>query len=166
MRSIQRKRWFVFSAAIAVLLAAAPAMAAVNAYMTVKGEKQGNIIDANVSDRIPLINVVRDAPLGSGMREGRQMHSTITVTKKIDMASPKLATAKTSGERLSRVVITFEGGKSEDPKAAEKIVLTNATIANIRWVNGNEEITFDYENIEVTYAKGGKSTTDDWEAPK
>jgi len=165
MRCIQRNRLFVFSAAISVLLAAAPAMAAVNAYMTVKGEKQGNIKDANVSDRIPLINVVRDAPLGTGTREGRQMHSTITVTKKIDMASPKLATSKTTGETLSQVVITFEGGKSGDPKAAEKIVLNNATIANIRWVNGNEEITFDYQNIEVTYAKGGKTATDDWNAP-
>jgi type VI protein secretion system component Hcp len=26
-------------------------------------------------------------------------------------------------------------------------------------------ITFDYQAIEVSYAKGGKTATDDWEAP-
>jgi type VI secretion system secreted protein Hcp len=164
MRSIHRGRLFVLSFAIAALLAAVPAMAAVNAYMTVKGVKQGSIKSDNVTGKIELIGVVRDAPLGSGLATGRRMHSTVTVTKKVDMASPKLAVAKSSGETLSEVVITFEG-VSGDAKTAQKIVLNNATIANIRWVAGNEEITFDYETIEVTYAKGGKTATDDWNAP-
>jgi len=163
MRIVHQGRLFVLSGVIAALLAAVPAMAAVNAYMTVTRVKQGTMGDGT-TDRIPLINVVRDAPLGSGMAPGRRVHSTITVTKKVDFASAKLATVASSNEALSEVVITFEG-VSGDAKTAEKIVLTNAAISNIRWADGNEEITFDYQAIEVTYAKGGKTATDDWNAP-
>ncbi len=164
MRGIHRGRLFVLSFVVSALLAAVPAMAEVNAYMTVKGEKQGLIKSDYGKDRIQLINVARNAPMGSGMAENRWMHPTITVTKKIDTSSPKLAAAASSHETLSEVVITFEG-RSGDAKAAQKIVLTNATISNIHWWNGNEEVTFVYQNIEVTYANGGKTATDDWNAP-
>jgi type VI protein secretion system component Hcp len=163
MRIVHQGRLLVLSGVIAALLAAVPAMAAVNAYMTVTRVKQGTMGDGT-TDRIPLINVVRDAPLGSGMAPGRQLHSTITITKKVDYASAKLATVASSNEALSEVVITFEG-VSGDAKTAEKIVLTNAVISNIRWADGNEQITFDYQGIEVTYAKGGKTATDDWSVP-
>jgi type VI protein secretion system component Hcp len=62
------------------------------------------------------------------------------------------------------VAITFDGG-SGDAKTAQKIVLTNATILSVRKSGGNEQITLGYEGIEVTYAKGGKTATDDWNAP-
>ncbi len=164
MRSIHRGRLFVLSFVVSALLAAVPAMAEVNAYMTVKGEKQGLIKSDYGKDRIQLINVVRNAPMGSGMPANKWMHPTITVTKKVDISSPKLAAAASSHETLSEVVITFEG-RSGDAKAAQKIVLTNATISNIHWWGGNEEVTFEYQNIEVTYANGGKTATDDWNAP-
>jgi type VI protein secretion system component Hcp len=62
------------------------------------------------------------------------------------------------------VVITFEGG-SGDTKTAQRIVLTNAIVSSIRRSGENEQITFDYQAIEVTYAKGGKTAKDDWNAP-
>jgi type VI protein secretion system component Hcp len=62
------------------------------------------------------------------------------------------------------VAIIFVGG-SGDTKTAQKIVLTNATILSVRKSGRNEQITFDYQAIEVTYAKGGKTATDDWNAP-
>jgi type VI secretion system Hcp family effector len=163
MRIVHQGRLFVLSGVISALLAAVPAMAAVNAYMTVTRVKQGTMGDGT-TDRIPLINVARDVPLGSGTVPAKQLHSSITVTKKVDYASAKLATVASSKEALSEVVITFDGG-SGDAKTAKKIVLTNAIISNIRWANGNEEITFDYQSIEVTYAKGGKTAADDWNVP-
>jgi type VI secretion system secreted protein Hcp len=164
MRIAHRGRLFVLCGVVSALLAAVPAMAAVDAYMTVEGAKQGPIKGVGTSDRIPLVSAVREAPLGSGMPAGRRMHSTITVTRKLDVASPKLATALNSNETLKTVSIVFVGG-SGDAKTAQKIVLTNAIISNIRYAGGNEMITFDYESIEVTYAKGGKTATDDWNAP-
>jgi type VI protein secretion system component Hcp len=66
---------------------------------------------------------------------------------------------------MKTVTINFQGG-SGDAKAAQKIVLTNAVILSVRKAGGNnEQITFDYQTIEVTYAKGGKTATDDWLSP-
>jgi len=36
---------------------------------------------------------------------------------------------------------------------------------SLKYVGGNAQITFDYQAIEVTYAKGGKTATDDWSTP-
>jgi type VI secretion system Hcp family effector len=164
MRIVHRGRLFVLCGVVSALLAAVPAMAAVNAYMTVTGGKQGPIRSVGTVDKIPLVSVVRNAPMGSGVPAGKRMHSTITVTRKLDAASPKLATALNSNETLKTVSIIFEG-TSGNEKTAQKIVLTNVTISSIRYAGGNEVITFDYQTIEVSYAKGGKTATDDWEAP-
>ncbi len=164
MRIVRAGRLFVLSTVVAALLPAVPAMAAVDAYMTIKGAKQGPIKGDAMSESIPLVSVVRDTPMATRMPTGRRMHSTITITKKIDMASPKLARASSSSEMLSEVVITFRGG-SADAKTAEKIVLTNATILSVRKSGEYELIKLTYQSIEVTYAKGGKTMTDDWNAP-
>jgi type VI protein secretion system component Hcp len=165
MRIVHAGRLFVLCGVVSALLPAVQAMAAVDAYMTVKGFKQGPIKSDAMSENIRLVSVVRNASMATGMAAGKRMHSTITITKKIDAASTKLAMASSSNEMLSEVAITFEGG-SRDVKTAQKIVLTNATILGIRRSGSNEQITFDYQAIEVTYAKGGKTMIDDWNTPK
>ena len=164
MRIVYAGRLFVLCGVLSALLPAVQARAAVDAFMTVKGSK-GPIKSDAMSENIPLINVVRNTPMATGMAAGKRMHSTITVTKKIDVASPKLAMAASSNETLTEVAITFEGG-SREVKTAQKIVLTNASIVSIRKSGSNEQITFDYQTIEVTYAKGGKTMMDDWNTPK
>lgn len=165
MRIVRAGKLLVLCGVVCALLSAVQAMAAVDAYMTVKGAKQGPIKGDAMSESIPLVSVVRDTPMAAGMAAGKRMHSTITITKKIDAASPKLAMTSSSNEMLSEVAITFAGGPG-DTKSAQKIVLTNATILSIRKSGGNEQITFDYQAIEVTYAKGGKTMMDDWNTPK
>ncbi len=162
MRIVHQRRLIVLCGVISALLAAVPAMAAVDAYMTVRGVKQGPIKGGMPSGSIQIVSVARDA--ATGMSSDKRTHSTITITKKVDVASPKLATALNSHETLSQVVITFLGS-SGDAKTAKKIVLTNATIVSVRYSGSNELITLDYQTIEVTYAKGGKTATDDWNAP-
>jgi type VI secretion system secreted protein Hcp len=162
MRFVHAGRLFVLCGALSALLSAVPAMAAVNAYMTVKGAKQGPIKGDAMSDSIKLISVVRDTP--TGMSTGRRMHATITIVREVDAASPKFATALSTNESLSEVVITFEGATG-GAKTAQKIVLTNATILSIRKAGRNEQITLDYQAIQVTWSDGGKTATDDWEAP-
>jgi type VI secretion system secreted protein Hcp len=162
MRFVHAGRLFVLCGALSALLSAVPAMAAVNAYMTVKGAKQGPIKGDAMSDSIKLISVVRDTP--TGMSTGRRMHATITIVREVDAASPKFATALSTNESLSEVVITFEGATG-GAKTAQKIVLTNATILSIRKAGRNEQITLDYQAIQVTWTDGGKTATDDWEAP-
>ena len=165
MRFIHAGRLLVLGTVVAAMLQAAPAMAAFDAYLTIKGSKQGTIKSDAMSDSIKIVNVVRDTPMATGMATGRRAHATITIIKEVDKASPMLAMAASSNENLPEVTITFVGGAAEE-KTAQKIVLTNATILSVRKAGGNEQITFDYQAIEVTYAKGGKSAIDDWSVPK
>ena len=111
-----------------------------------------------------LVSVVRDTPMATRMATGRRMHSTITITKEIDAASPKFATALVSNEVFKNVTIIFVGGSGGE-KTAQKIVLTNATMLSVRKAGRNEQITFDYQAIEVTWQNGGKTMADDWSTP-
>jgi type VI secretion system secreted protein Hcp len=164
MRIVPAARLLLLCGVISALLPTVEAVAAINAYMTIKGTKQGSIKGDAMSDNIQLVSVVRDTPMATGVASGKRMHSTITITKKIDMASPKLLQASSTNETLSDVVITFQGAAG-DAKTAQKIELTNATILSVRKAGGNEQITFDYQSIEVTYTKGNKTAMDDWTAP-
>lgn len=165
MRIVHAGQLFLLCGVISALLPAVEAVAAINAYMTIKGTKQGAIKGEGMSDTIQLVGVARDTPTAPGVAAGRRMHTTITITKKIDMASPKLFQASSTHEMLSEVVIGFEGGGPGSEKEAQKIVLTNATILSVRKAGGNEQITFDYQGISVTYAKGGTTMADDWMVP-
>jgi len=80
MRIVHGRRLFVLCGVISALLAAVPAMAAVDAYMTVRGAKQGPIKGGMASGSIQLISVVRDA--ATGMSTGKRMHSTITMSSR------------------------------------------------------------------------------------
>jgi len=162
MRIVRAGQLFLLSGVVCALLPAVPAKAAVDAFMTVEGARQGPIKGDGMSEKIQLVSVVRDT--ATGMSTGRRMHSTITITKEIDAASPKFATALVSNETLKTVVITFEGG-SGGAKTAQRIVLTNATILSVRKSGRNEQITFDYQAIEVTWTNGGKTMADDWSTP-
>ncbi len=165
MRIIHAGRLLVLCGVVSALLSAAPAMAAIDSYMTVTGTRQGPIKGNGMSEQIHLVSVVRDTPMATKMAVGQRRHSTITITKEIDAASPKFATALVTNETLKTVTITFVGG-SRGEKTAQKIVLTNATILSVRKEGAlDERITLDYQAIEVTWTNGGKTMSDDWEAP-
>jgi len=163
MRIVPQGRLFVLSTVVAVLLPALPAYAAIDAYMTIKNSRQGQIRGESMPDQIRLIKVVRDTPMEMAHPIGRRMHSTITITKEIDKSSPMLAQAAGTHEPLSEVAITFVGASGA--KTAQKIVLTNATILYVRKSGNTEQIGLDYQAIDVTYTDGGKTAADDWEAP-
>jgi type VI secretion system secreted protein Hcp len=159
-----RKTTFVLCGVLTALLSAVPAMAAFDTYITFTGARQGPIKGNDGLERMRVISVVRDTPMATRMPTGRRMHSTITITREVDAASPKLFQALSTNESLKTVTIAFEGA-SGGPKTAQKIVLTNARIVNIRKSGRNEIITLDYESIEVTWTDGGKTSADDWETP-
>jgi type VI secretion system Hcp family effector len=166
MRIVHAGRLLVLCGVVSALLPAVPAMAAVDAYMTVEGVRQGPIKGDGMSEKIRLVSVVRDTPMASRMPTGRRMHSTITITKTMDAASPKFQAALVNNETMKTVTITFLGGSGGE-KTAQRIVLTNATILSVRKAGGDkEQITLDYQAIEVTWVNGGKTMSDDWEAPK
>ena len=166
MRMDRTGRLLVLCGALSALLPAVRAMAAVDAFLTVTGSKQGPIKGEAVGGQIHLSAVVHSTATATGATAGRRMHSTITITKEIDRASPSFAQALASNETMSQVVITFQGGSGAGAgKVAQKIVLSDATITAIRKSGNTEQITFEYQTIEVTYKGGGKTAIDDWTAP-
>jgi len=168
-------RSIVLCGVVSVLLPAVSAMAAVDAYMTIQGAKQGMIKGGDektaATEQIRLTDVVRSegtaGDAASGMSSGKRQHGTITIVKEVDKASPMLFQAMSTNEQLVHVTIVFAGGNgSGSGKAAQKIDLSDAVITDIRKVGNSERITLAYQKIEVTYVSGGKSATDDWESPK
>jgi type VI secretion system secreted protein Hcp len=146
------------------------AVAAVNAYMTIDekspapAKMKGDFSRGTHPERIQLISVPRDAQ--SGMATGKRMHKPFTITKEIDASSPMLKQAAAKGNVLGDVTIVFEGAGPGTAKTAQKIVLTDAMVTGIQMVGKSEQITLDYQKIEVTYTNGNKSAMDDWESPK
>jgi type VI secretion system secreted protein Hcp len=149
---------------VVTLLPGLQAIAAVNAYMTIEntaqGKMKGDPSRATSAERIRLISVAREA--GSGMATGKRMHKPFTITKEVDASSPMLKQALAKGNVLGDVVIVFEGAGA----GAQKIVLKDAIITGIQMVGKSEQISLDYQTIEVTYMNGNKTASDDWETPK
>src|ERR1039458_6407445 len=106
MRMGLTRRMMVWCGVVA-LLPGVTAMAAVNAYMTIEGTAQGAITGnssrtAAPAGAIELTSVVQESTAprdaATGAASGKRQHSAIIITKKIDMASPKLARAMSTGE--------------------------------------------------------------------
>jgi type VI secretion system secreted protein Hcp len=170
-------RRLVLLCGVVVSLSGVTAMAAVNAYMTIEGSTQGAIAGnssrtAAPAGAIELTSVVQESTAprdaATGAASGKRQHSAIIITKKIDMASPKLVRAMNTGENLRTVTIVFEGagGGAGKEKVAQKITLNDAMITSVQNTGTTETIKLTYRQIEVTYVSGGKSATDDWESPK
>jgi type VI secretion system secreted protein Hcp len=156
MRMVHATRLLLLCSAVCALIPALQARAAVDMYLNIDGIK-----GESASGSMHIISVARDS--ATGMASGKRMHSPITITKEIDKASPLLLSASSAHQTLRSVTITTQGATGA--KTAQKIVLTNATIVSVRKTGTTEQITFDYQSIEVTYTGGNKTATDDWLAP-
>lgn|GEM_PF-2044063 len=167
MRISQVGRYLVLCG-VMTLLPGLQAFAAVNAYIvfenTAQGKMKGDPSRASSPERIRLISVARES--SSGMALGKRMHRPITITKEVDAVSPMLKQALATGSVLGDVVIVYEGAGAGTDKAAQKIVLKNAMVTAINMTGKAEQISLDYQTIEVTYTNGGKSAADDWVSPK
>lgn len=171
MRFGHMGRLVVLCGVVSSLLPAVSAMAAMDAYMTIQGAKQGKIKGGDVktagTEQIGLTDVIRnEAPSGdaaSGLATGKRQHGTITIVKEVDKASPLFYQAMSSNE-VCQVAIVFPSGSSKTEKAAQRIELGDAVITNVSKAGGSERITFSYQKITVTYVNGGKSAQDAWDA--
>ena len=145
------------------MLCAVPAMAAFDTYMTITGSKQGQI-RSRVTEKLAVVSVLHDQKMATGMATGRRQHGSITIKREVDEASPKLMQAMRTNEVLGDVTIMF-GDTRAPGKSVRSVTLMDATITSDRKVGDSELITFEYSKIEVTWTDGGKTATDDWEAP-
>src|SRR5262249_51321472 len=156
---------------------------ALNAYLKLKGQKQGDIkgsvTDRNREGSIMVIAVTHElvSPRdgATGQASGKRMHKPIVITKELDRSSPQLYTALATNETIPEWTLEFFRA---DPRGAEKvsftIKLTNAAVASIQFVMPNnkepdlvklneyEQVGFTYEKIEWTWLDPKVSATDSW----
>ncbi len=164
MRVGDIRRRVVTCVLASAMLPAVPAMAAFDAYMTINGTKQGRFKGEAMSEKIAVKSVSHDARMASGLSTGRRQHGYITITREVDKASPMLFQALSTNETLNDVTIVFPS--SGRGKAAQTINLKDARIVADRKAGGSELITIEYDTVFVTWTDGGKTASDDWEAPK
>ena len=175
------KEW-IRSGVVAMFLAGgalAPmtADAALNAYLKLKGQKQGEIkgsvTQKGREGKIMVIavshEIVSPRDPASGLPTGKRMHKPFVITKELDKSTPVLYKALTNNENLPEFALDVYDQVAGVEKLVYTVKLTNANIASIRIVEKDgkpvQEIAFTYQKIEWTWTDGGITAMDDWEAP-
>lgn len=164
---------------------------ALNAYLRLKGQKQGEI-KGSVTQKgregsIMVIavshEIVSPRDPASGLPTGKRMHKPFVITKELDKSSPLLYNVLVNNENVPEWKLEFwtpqlsaAGGVGAE-KQHYTVQLLNANIASIsfRMLNNKnpelsryaefEEVAFTYQKITWTWKDGGITAEDDWETP-
>jgi len=156
---------------------------ALNAYMRlvgeVQGEIKGSVTQAGRENSIMVIGFNHDVfsprSVESGLpNEGRQ-HSPLCITKEIDKSTPLLMNAWSRGETMKHFELRFYRPTSAGTELQYySILLYDAQIVSIRQEmlnnkypdnmshNVRENVTFVYKGIQWVYEDGGILFEDDW----
>lgn len=166
---------------------------ALNAYLTLKGKKNGDIkgsvTQKGRADSIMVIavshEIISPRDPASGLPTGKRMHKPFVITKELDKSSPLLYNVLVNNENLDTWELKFwtpqmkaSAGLGAGTEYQHYTVkLTNANIASIafRMLNNKnadlmkyaeyEEVAFTYQKISWTWNEGGITSEDDWETP-
>ncbi len=153
--------------------------AALNAYLKLKGQKQGSI-KGSVTQKgnegaIKVLAIshelVSPRDAATGLPTGKRQHKPLVITKEIDKSTPLLNAVLTNNENIPtwELAVNLPNGKGGEA-LAYTIKLTDASITSIRTVtddDGNllEQVSFTYKKIEWVWVNGGITAEDDWEQP-
>ncbi|HVK70807.1 MAG TPA: type VI secretion system tube protein TssD, partial [Polyangium sp.] len=164
---------------------------ALNAYLRLKGQKQGEIkgsvTQKGRENSIMIIAVSHEimSPRdpASGLPTGKRMHKPFIVTKELDKASPLLYSSLVNNENISEwelkhytpQVKAQQGVGTEVNHYTVRLINANIASVNFRMPNNRnpdlmkyaeyEEIAFTYQKIIWTWNEGGITAEDDWETP-
>jgi type VI secretion system secreted protein Hcp len=159
---------------------------ALNAYLKLKGQKQGQIkgsvTQKGRADKIMVIamqhEVTSPRDAASGLPTGKRQHHPLVITKEVDKSSPLLYNALVNNENITEWELQFwQPSATGVEKQHYTIQLVNASIAWVRSIMPNnkhpeltkfaeyEEIGFCYQKIIWTWMDGGITAEDDWESP-
>jgi type VI secretion system secreted protein Hcp len=164
---------------------------ALNGYLKLKGQKQGEIkgsvTQKGRENKIMVIavshEIVSPRDPASGLPSGKRMHKPFVITKELDKSSPLLYSLLCHNENIPEWELQFWTPQI-DPKrgtGAEvqhfTVKLENANIASIHFRMANnkhpdlmkfaeyEEVAFTYEKIVWTWTDGGVEADDSWATP-
>ncbi len=156
---------------------------ALNAYLRLKGTKQGVIQGSSTQKgregKIVVVasnhEVIAPVDPASGLPTGRRQHKPFVITKEVDKASPLLYTALVTNEQITEWELQFwHPAQTGAETQYYTVKLTNAAIRSIQFTmadNRNtelqryapyEEVSFTYQKIEWIWTDGGITASDDW----
>lgn len=146
-------------------------------YVTIEGSKsgliKGDVVKRGHEGKIAGLafdyEVMRgQTRSGSGQATGKRQHSPITVTKRWDIATPRLFQALVTGEVFKSVLIEFE---ATDRKTGKRVIyhtvkLSSVTLVDI-WQYADaeagevEDVSFVFRKIEIENKIGKIVAVDD-----
>jgi type VI secretion system secreted protein Hcp len=159
---------------------------ALNAYLRLTGERQGEIrgsvTQKGREDSIMVIGASHEVESPrdprSGLPSGKRQHTPFVITKEVDVSSPLLYRALVNNENIKEWRLEFwRPSKTGMEEQFYTVELINASISDIRFEMLNnkypenmqhkerEHISFCYQQIIWTWVDGGITAEDHWEAP-
>ena len=167
--------------ALAFTLLGVGQASALDAYMRLTGESQGEIrgcvTDLGRENSIQLTafghSVISPRDAASGLPTGKRQHKPITVRMDVGCRStPGLYNAFANNENITSLEIRFwRPNRLGKLLQIYTIQLTNASISGISSSAAGAEgltelvVSFTYQSIVWTIEAGGISASDDWETP-
>jgi type VI secretion system secreted protein Hcp len=161
----------------ACIVASTPVGAAEPAYLTVRGQKQGEIKGDVVQRGREGSMEVTKLELGSSGSGGGRKWDTLKITKRVDQATPLLLSAYFTNETLTAATLKLWRASANGMEEQYlTISLANALIVSDRIVNDAtvsaegkatqapavEEIAFTFGRMTLTYTNPPKSVVDEW----
>lgn len=172
-----------FLAVLISIVLSATSFGALNAYLKLEGETQGEIkgsvTQAGREDSILVIamNHAVSSPIdaASGLPSGKRQHQPLRITKEIDMSTPLLMHALVTNENLVKFELRYwQPSKTGQEVQYYTIILYDARIVGIQQEMLNnkypenmqhrerEHVSFVYGRIEWIFEDGGITAEDDW----
>ena len=171
--------------ALTLVISSQSSFAALNAYLWLKGEAQGDIRGGVTQQgREGSIMVIAYSHIISSPRNpitcqpsGKRNHLPLSITKEIDISTPLLFTAFANGERMTDFTLEFWQPTSTGAEEQHyTISLEDAYITGIHQEMLNnkypenmqhkerEHISFSYSQVTRTWVDGGITGYDLWDA--
>jgi type VI secretion system secreted protein Hcp len=155
---------------------------ALNAYLKIKGEQQGDIAgsvtQAGREEQIAVYGwsheVVSPRDAATGHMSGKRQHAPFTIVKPVDKASVPLMTSLVMNEPLTVTLRAWRASPTGREEQYYTITLANATVSQLQseMLNNQypenakhevrEHISFTYQKITWTWESGGITLEDSW----
>ena len=177
------RKWLSVGLGAVIFLQAVGASAALNAYLTVKGQKQGTLkgMSAREKDATTVVafkhDIMSPRDAASGLATGKRMHKPYTITIEVGPGvAPQWKSAAATGEVFSEATLTLLTNPPAGKPATvfETVKVKNAVVTKVaEGLTDNAassaekerylRLTVDYQELHTTVVKpDGTTVADEW----
>jgi type VI secretion system secreted protein Hcp len=162
-----------------ILATASSAGAATTIFMTLTGQKSGNIRggvaqkgrEGSLQVAAFEDEIVSPRDAASGLPTGQRQHKPIKVTVELDQSAPLLYQMLSTNENITTLELKFWHPSASGVESQfYSVKLTNANIAEIHTSTSTDaahtpmlDVSFTYQKIQWTWTDGGITAADNWQ---